>query len=95
MGLQTEPGADIDGSGVAIYFTDEHGVDTFGVELVAGEPPPPPPPQLVNMKEKSRMNAEAVVRMILPLFFPSLGGFETSLHVPRLTELAVMLTIDI
>ena len=36
MGLQTEPGADIDGSGVAIYFTDEHGVDTFGVDLIAG-----------------------------------------------------------
>ena len=36
MGLQTEPGTEIDASGVAIYFTDEHGVATFGVELVAG-----------------------------------------------------------
>ena len=36
MGLQTEPGAAIDASGVAIYFSDEHGVDTFGVELIAG-----------------------------------------------------------
>ena len=36
MGLQTEPGAEIEGSGVAIYFTDEHGIDTFGVSLVAG-----------------------------------------------------------
>ena len=36
MGLQTEPGTDVDASGVAIYFTDEHGIDTFGVELVAG-----------------------------------------------------------
>lgn len=36
MGLQTEPGAEIDASGVAIYFTDEHGVDTFGVDLIAG-----------------------------------------------------------
>jgi putative ABC transport system permease protein len=35
-GLQTEPGDDIDGTGVAIYFTDEHGLDTFGVNLVAG-----------------------------------------------------------
>ena len=36
MSLQTEPGAGIDGSGVAIYFTDDHGVNTFGVDLVAG-----------------------------------------------------------
>ncbi len=36
MGLQTEPGSDIEGSGVAIYFTDEHGIDAFGVDLVAG-----------------------------------------------------------
>ena len=37
MGLQTEPGEEIDGSGVAIYFVDEHGVDTFGLNLIAGE----------------------------------------------------------
>lgn len=36
QGLQTEPGADIDGSGVAIYFVDEHGVGTFGVNLLGG-----------------------------------------------------------
>ncbi len=35
-GLQTTPGADVDGTGSAIYFVDEHGVDTFGVDLVAG-----------------------------------------------------------
>lgn len=35
-GVQTEPGEDIDGTGSAIYFTDEHGIDTFGLELVAG-----------------------------------------------------------
>jgi len=31
MGLQTEPGAEIDGTSVALYFVDEHGVDTFGL----------------------------------------------------------------
>lgn len=36
MGLQTEPGAEVDASGVAIYFTDEHGINTFGVNLIAG-----------------------------------------------------------
>lgn len=35
-GLQTEPGEDLEGTGVAIYFTDEHGIDTFGLNLVAG-----------------------------------------------------------
>ncbi len=37
MGLQTEPGPGIDGIGTAIYFTDEHGINTFGTTLVEGE----------------------------------------------------------
>lgn len=36
MGLATEPGDDVDGTGVAVYFVDEHGLDTFGIELIAG-----------------------------------------------------------
>ena len=36
QGLQTEPGEDIEDTGVAIYFVDEQGVDTFAVDLVAG-----------------------------------------------------------
>ena len=36
QGMQTEPGADIEGIGVAIYFVDEQGIDTFDVDLVAG-----------------------------------------------------------
>lgn len=36
QGLTTKPGADSDAIGVAIYFVDEHGVDAFGVELIAG-----------------------------------------------------------
>ena len=35
-GIATEPGDDVDGTGVAIYFVDEHGLDTFGLNLVAG-----------------------------------------------------------
>jgi len=37
MGLQTEPGDDIDGTGVAVYFVDDHGVNTYDLKLVAGE----------------------------------------------------------
>jgi putative ABC transport system permease protein len=37
MGLQTEPGAEIDGTGVGVYFVDEHGLDTYGLNLIAGE----------------------------------------------------------
>lgn len=36
QGLRTEPGDDDTDTGVAIYFVDEHGIDTFGVNLVAG-----------------------------------------------------------
>ena len=36
QGLQVEPGEEIDGTGVAIYFVDEQGIDTFGVDLIAG-----------------------------------------------------------
>lgn len=37
MGLQTEPGAEVEGTGLAVYFIDEHGLDTYGLNLVAGE----------------------------------------------------------
>ncbi len=37
MGLSVEPGSDQDGVGTAIYFVDEHGLDTFGVDLIAGK----------------------------------------------------------
>ena len=36
QGLKVEPGEENEDTGVAIYFVDEHGVNTFGVELVAG-----------------------------------------------------------
>jgi putative ABC transport system permease protein len=35
--IATEPGDDVDGTGVAIYFTDEHGIGTYGLNLIAGE----------------------------------------------------------
>jgi putative ABC transport system permease protein len=34
--LQTEPGDDIEATGTGVYFVDEHGIDTFGIELIAG-----------------------------------------------------------
>jgi putative ABC transport system permease protein len=37
MSLQTEPGAEIDATPVAVYFVDEHALATYGVRLVAGE----------------------------------------------------------
>lgn len=35
-GITLEPDPDLDSTGVAIYFSDEHGIDTFGVNLIAG-----------------------------------------------------------
>ena len=35
-GLQTEPGDEIEGTGTAIYFGDEHAIETFGLRLIAG-----------------------------------------------------------
>lgn len=37
MGLQTQPGAEHDGTGVAVYMVDEHGVNALDVEVIAGE----------------------------------------------------------
>ena len=37
MGLQTEPGVGLDGPSVAVYMVDEHGLDTLGLNLIAGE----------------------------------------------------------
>ena len=36
QGLQLEPGVDVESTSVAIYFVDEQGIDTFGVNLVVG-----------------------------------------------------------
>jgi putative ABC transport system permease protein len=37
MGLQLEPGAEIDATSTGLFFIDEHGLETFGVKLIAGE----------------------------------------------------------
>jgi putative ABC transport system permease protein len=36
QGLRREPGEDNESTGVALYFVDEHGIDTFGVNLTLG-----------------------------------------------------------
>lgn len=36
MGLRREPGEDDEDTGVAVYFVDTHGINTFGVNLVQG-----------------------------------------------------------
>jgi len=35
-GIRLEPGRDNESTGFAIYFSDEHGINTFGLDLVAG-----------------------------------------------------------
>jgi len=37
MELKTEPGEAIDDTGVAVYFVDEHGLESFGLNLLSGE----------------------------------------------------------
>ena len=37
MGLKTEPGEEVEGVGTAVYMVDEQGLESLGVELVAGE----------------------------------------------------------
>lgn len=37
MGVKTEPGEDVDGPEVAVYFVDEHGLNAFGLNLLAGD----------------------------------------------------------
>jgi putative ABC transport system permease protein len=50
MGLQVDPGDEIEGTGVAVYFVDEHGLDTYDLKLVAGENFAPTD---VNWRERS------------------------------------------
>jgi putative ABC transport system permease protein len=35
-GIRLEPDPDLDSTGVAIYFSDDHGINTFGINLIAG-----------------------------------------------------------
>ena len=37
MRLKTTPGPEVEGTPTTIYFVDEHALDTYGVELIAGE----------------------------------------------------------
>lgn len=37
MGLRTEPGVEVESTGVALYFVDEHALETYDLKLVAGE----------------------------------------------------------
>lgn len=37
MGLQTQAGAEYDGTGTAVYMVDEQGIDALDVKLIAGE----------------------------------------------------------
>jgi putative ABC transport system permease protein len=37
MGLALEPGEEVDSTSVAVYFVDEHGLETFGLNLLAGK----------------------------------------------------------
>lgn len=37
MGLQTKPGAEHDGTGLAVYMVDENGLEALDVDLIAGE----------------------------------------------------------
>ncbi|MEH6713740.1 MAG: FtsX-like permease family protein [Paraglaciecola polaris] len=37
MGLQTQPGAEFDGTGAAVYMVDEHALKALDVALIAGE----------------------------------------------------------
>ncbi|MDZ7643477.1 MAG: ABC transporter permease [Woeseiaceae bacterium] len=74
MGLATEPGADQDGVGVAIYFVDEHGLDAFGVNLVAGRNFRP---DEVNFSdpESNRWPAQGILtRAMVEALFPGEGN---------------------
>jgi putative ABC transport system permease protein len=35
-GIRLEPDPDLDSTGAAIYFSDDHGINTFGLNLIAG-----------------------------------------------------------
>lgn len=35
-GIRLEPDPELDSTGVALFFADEHGIDTFGLNLIAG-----------------------------------------------------------
>lgn len=37
MSLTTEPGPNVDGIGTAIYFSDEHAINTYGTSLIEGK----------------------------------------------------------
>jgi putative ABC transport system permease protein len=70
MGLQTEPGAEIDSTGVALYFVDEHALDTYGLELVAGENFSPSDVSWRQRSETSWPDKTVITRAMAEALFP-------------------------
>jgi len=70
MGLQVQPGAEIDATGVAVYFVDEHGLNTYDLKLLAGENFSPTDIEWRERADTSWPNKTIVTQAMAEALFP-------------------------
>ncbi len=78
QGLQAEPGEEIEKTGVALYFMDEHGIDTFGVNLIAGRNFTPTEVSWYDPESDRRWPHQIIIsKAMAEEFFPDISPEET------------------
>ncbi len=78
QGLQAEPGEEIDKTGVALYFMDEQGIDTFGVNLIAGRNFTPTEVSWYDPTSERRWPNQIIIsKAMAEEFFPDISPEET------------------
>lgn len=74
MGLQLEPGAGIDGIGSAIYFVDEHALNTYGTNLIDGADFSPNDIEWDDPESNTWPNAGIITKALAEALFPDEAG---------------------
>ncbi|MCZ6559825.1 MAG: ABC transporter permease [Gammaproteobacteria bacterium] len=78
QGMQIEPGEEIEKTTVALFFMDEHGIDTFGVNLIAGRNFTPTEVNWYDPKDERRWPPQIIVsKAMAEEFFPDFSPEET------------------
>lgn len=73
MGLKTQPGAEFDGVGTAVYMVDEHGINALDVEIIAGENFAPTDISLREVGQVDWPDKTILTKAMAENLFPDIG----------------------
>jgi putative ABC transport system permease protein len=75
-GLKLHPDPDADATGVALYFSDEHGLDTFGLNLIAGRNFDPTEPTWLDIGSDQWPPLAILTKAMVEELFPDMPPAE-------------------